>query len=242
MIDYNLEADRYDESRGGEARAAAAAAAVDQLLPPSARLLLDVACGTGVVSARLRRPGRTIVGVDRSAGMIAKAAGRLPGDVLLGDAAALPVRSGWGDGVLMIWLLHLVPNSEQMIAEAARVLGPTGLLLTTVDKNEAPFTVASDVAELTGSLRCRYAGERADGHGRVIAAADRHGLRQVAETTFAGVGQGRTPRQWIGRIRGEVIPWVGKDESDELCSALAALPDQHTPRPDPVYRLVALAR
>jgi ubiquinone/menaquinone biosynthesis C-methylase UbiE len=174
--------------------------------------------------------------------MIAKAAARLPGDVLLGDAAALPLSSDRADAVLMIWLLHLVPNSEQMVTEAARILAPTGLLITTVDKNEGPFTVASDVAELTAPLRRRHAAERADGYDRVIAAAGRHGLRPVAETTFAGLGQGRTPRQWIERIRADVIPWASKTESDKLCPALAALPDQDTPRPDPVYRLVALAR
>jgi predicted TPR repeat methyltransferase len=67
VINYDLEVDRYDESRGGETRAAAASAAIEQLLPVGVRLLLDVGCGTGVVTARLRRPGRTVVGVDRSA-------------------------------------------------------------------------------------------------------------------------------------------------------------------------------
>nr|WP_324605751.1 methyltransferase domain-containing protein [Streptomyces sp. NRRL B-24484] len=74
MLDYDGEAATYDATRGGEERAGAAA------------LLVDVACGTGIVTARLRRPGRTVLGVDRSGGMAAVAAGRLPGHVLLGDA------------------------------------------------------------------------------------------------------------------------------------------------------------
>ncbi|NEB11380.1 SAM-dependent methyltransferase, partial [Streptomyces coelicoflavus] len=42
MLDYDKEAERYDESRGGEPRAAAAARAVLSLVPRQARRLLDV--------------------------------------------------------------------------------------------------------------------------------------------------------------------------------------------------------
>ena len=133
-------------------------------------------------------------------------------------------------------------NPEQLIAEAARVLGPTGLLLTTVDKNEGPFTVVSDVAEVTAPLRYRHAPRRADRRDRVIAAAGRHGLRPVAKTTFTGRGQGRTPQQWIECIRANVIPWASSTASDELCRALSALPGQDLPRPDPQDRVLALAR
>ena len=116
MIDYDREACHYDESRGGQARAAATAAAIEHLLPPDVPLLLDVACGTGIVTTHLRRPGRTVMGVDRSPGMMAKAADRLPGAVFIVDAAAPPVSTGGVDAVLMIWLLPLVSNPEQLVA------------------------------------------------------------------------------------------------------------------------------
>ncbi|MBX4176244.1 SAM-dependent methyltransferase, partial [Streptomyces geysiriensis] len=48
MLDYDKEAEVYDASRGGEPRAEAAARAVLSLVPPRARELLDVACGTGI--------------------------------------------------------------------------------------------------------------------------------------------------------------------------------------------------
>jgi len=112
MIDYDAEAGRYDADRGGEARAAAAAAAVEDLLPADVRLVADVACGTGIVTTRLRRPGRRVLGIDRSTGMAARAAGRLGAGMLLGDAAALPLRPGRAGAVVMIWLLHLVPRPE----------------------------------------------------------------------------------------------------------------------------------
>ncbi|MGX6603738.1 class I SAM-dependent methyltransferase [Micromonosporaceae bacterium Da 78-11] len=236
-LDYDREADCYDRSRGGDERAAAAAVAIEWLLTPVAPdVLVDVACGTGLVTTRLRHPARTVVGVDLSAGMIDKAAGRLPGTALRADATALPLASGTVDAVLMIWLLHLVPDPAPPISEAVRVLRPGGVLIATVDKNEASFVVPSDVAEATAALR--RTARRPDEHPGIVAEAGRHGLRKVAEAVFAGVGQGRSPRQWRERIGAGVIPWATSAEADRL---LAALPDQDRPRPDPVYRTIALS-
>ncbi|MGO4755981.1 SAM-dependent methyltransferase, partial [Streptomyces sp. 2MCAF27] len=63
MIDYDGEARSYDASRGGEPRAQAAADALEQLLPQGTCTLLDIACGTGIVTRRLLRPERTVLGV-----------------------------------------------------------------------------------------------------------------------------------------------------------------------------------
>ncbi len=244
MLDYDREADRYDRSRGGEPRADAAAEAIEQLLPGGVRLLVDVACGTGIVTARLRRPDRTVLGVDRSAGMIAKASVRLPEHVVIGDATALPLATGRADAVLMVWLLHLVPNPEDIIAEAARVLGPAGRIVTTVEKNAGSFATASDLAEITGPHRRRHAPAPADGHDRIVTAARRHELHPAGEQTFRGLGQGRTPRQWIAQIRAGAIGWAAPTDpqTEALCHEIASLPDQDIARADPLYRLIALTR
>jgi len=241
MIDYDAEAERYDAARGGEARAAAAASAVEMLLPAGVRVLADVACGTGIVTTRLRRSGRRVVAVDRSTGMAARATGRLRGDVLLADATALPLRAARVDAVVMIWLLHLVPRPERILAEAARVLGAGGTLITTVDKDGAPFHASSDTAELLRPLWQRYR-HHADGLDRTVASAARLGLRAVGEADFTGHGQGRGPGRWISGIRQGVIPWVRPTEYADLCRALATLPEQDVPRPDPVYRVAAFRR
>ncbi|XCM32389.1 class I SAM-dependent methyltransferase [Streptomyces parvus] len=77
MLDYDDEARHYDATRGGETRARAAADAVERLLPQGPCAVLDIACGTGIVTERLLRPERTVVGVDRSPGMLGLAARRL---------------------------------------------------------------------------------------------------------------------------------------------------------------------
>ncbi|MGY0232191.1 class I SAM-dependent methyltransferase [Longispora urticae] len=246
MIDYDGGAATYDVSRGGEVRAAAAAEAVERLLPEGTRTLVDVACGTGIVTTRLRRPMRAVLGVDRSWGMMELAAGRLPDGVVLGDATRLPVGSARVDAVVLVWLLHLLSDAAPVLAEGARVLRGGGVLVTTVDKNEAAFSVDSDIAAVTAPLRrkYKYASRASDSFGRVADLAAGHGLRLVGEASFVGIGQGRSPRQWRERIMSGRFLWsreAGVGEIAALCRDLESLPDQDAPRPDPLYRLVALS-
>jgi ubiquinone/menaquinone biosynthesis C-methylase UbiE len=244
VVDYDSEADTYDVSRGGEPRAAAAADAVERLLPESTRTLVDVACGTGIVTSRLRCPARAVLGVDRSQGMVNRAAGRLPHGVVRGDAARLPLGAARVDAVTFIWLLHLLPDAAPVLAEGARVLRRGGVLVTTVDKDDAAFSVESDVAAVTAPVRRKYARRAADSFDRVTELAAGHGLRPADETAFTGVGQGRSPRQWRAGIIAGGFPWSRQASPGEiagLCRDLESLPDQDAARPDPRYRLVSLA-
>ena len=199
MSYYDDEAPVYDETRGGVGRAKAAARAVTALVPGGGTAL-DVAGGTGIVSAELARRGWSVLVVDRSVGMLRVAAPRLPGRALAGSATRLPVRDASVDLVTMIWLLHLmsVADSDAAIAEAARVLRPGGHLVTTVDKNLAHGRVP------------RTGGDRAD---RVTAAASRAGLDFVGTTSF------EAETQWRSAPTGQVFPvaaycksWVSTSE------------------------------
>jgi ubiquinone/menaquinone biosynthesis C-methylase UbiE len=168
---YDAEAPRYDETRGGESRAEDAAAAVCRLVGSRGRLL-DVAGGTGIVSAALAARGFDVLVCDLSVGMLALARDRLPGRAFAARADALPVRDGSVDVVTTIWLLHLLAptTADLVVAEAARVLRPGGHLVTTVDKSQAHG----------------HAGSPADARGRVTAVAARHGLVGTGSTTFTG--------------------------------------------------------
>ena len=171
---YDREAAVYDESRGGAERARNAAVAVATLLPPGGRLL-DVAGGTGIVSAELAAQGRDVLVVDLSIGMLRLAGERLPGRVAATRADVLPVADVSVDAVTAIWVLHLLPPevADRVVAEAARVLRPGGRLVTTVDKHRAHGRDGGD----------------ADHRERVLAVAARHGLRPAGETAFSGRSQ-----------------------------------------------------
>lgn len=169
---YDAEAGVYDETRGGVERARAAARAATALVPASGRLL-DVGGGTGIVSAELAAHGFDVVVTDLSPGMLAVAAGRLPGRVVVASADRLPVADGSVDVVTLVWLLHLlpIPVADAVLAEAARVVRPGGHVLTTVDKELAHG-------------RVRRTG--ADAADRVAHVARRNGLGFVGQEAFTG--------------------------------------------------------
>ncbi|WP_043734798.1 class I SAM-dependent methyltransferase [Streptomyces zinciresistens] len=245
MLDYDEEAERYDASRGGEPRAAAAADAVLGLLPDGTRTLLDVACGTGIVTRRLAtgRPGLSVTGVDLSPAMARHAAARLPGAVVRADSRRLPFRGGRFDAVSSVWLLHLAATPEDVaavVAECARVLRPGGVYVTTVDK-AAAHNVGSDI-DAVMAARPRVAA--LDAADAVESCARAHGLVPAGRTGFTGRGQGRSPRRTLADLRrGWFVTLPPGDAlADGFAARLAALPDQDRSRPEPVFSVRAFRR
>lgn len=95
--------------------------------------VLDVGCGTGTGLAPYADAGCTVVGVDVSPSMLAKAAARL-GDraqLHLGDGETLPFETGRFDLVTTSMVLHEVPAPARasFVAEMARVSKPRGRML-----------------------------------------------------------------------------------------------------------------
>ncbi|MFD5814341.1 methyltransferase domain-containing protein [Streptomyces sp. NPDC127038] len=237
MLDYDKEAERYDATRGGEPRAVAAAAAVLALVPDDARDLLDVACGTGIVTSRLAtaRPGLRVTGADAAHGMARRAAERLPGAAVRADARRLPFSAGSFDAVCAVWLLHLLDDARPVVAEAARVLRPGGVFVTTVDK-DAAHHVGSDIDALTVRW---YAGHAEDGSERMTEYAAEHGLVPSGTALFRGHGQGRTPRRVAEYIRsGRLYPAGGP----RLAERVETLPGPDVPRREPAFTLRAFRK
>ncbi|WP_225803076.1 class I SAM-dependent methyltransferase [Streptomyces sp. NK15101] len=242
VLDYEAEAAHYDRTRGGVPRAEAVAEAVLRLVPPGARTLLDLACGTGLVTERLTRPGLRVHGADAAHAMVRVAAGRVPGRVVRADARRLPLPDASLDAVAAVWLLHLVPFAADVVAEAARVLRPGGVLVATVDK-DAAHDVGSDVDAVLRPYRT--AGAASDRADLITGYAAAHGLDPAPGTRFTGHGQGSTPRDTARKLRaGYYASWFAGDPAttETLAAALAALPDQDRPRADPRYRLASFVR
>jgi len=245
MLDYDKEADAYDATRGGEPRAAAAAEAVLGFVPQDARSLLDVACGTGIVTRRLvaARPGLRVTGVDAAPGMVHMAAARLPGAVLLADSRQLPFPDRVFDAVTTVWLLHLVEDPEDVraiLAECARVLRPGGVYISTVDK-AAAHDVGSDIDAVLAPRPRRPAQDRPD-HVRAHAAGQ--GLYPAGTARFRGHGQGRSPRSTIADLRRGWFTMLppGRPLTERFVERLESLPDQERPRPDPEFTVLAFRK
>ncbi len=92
------------------------------------RDVLEVGCGTGLVLEKVAQFARTAVGIDLSAGMLAKAATRgLP--VAQASATALPIASESVDVAYSFKVLAHIPDIKTALAEMARVVRPGGWVL-----------------------------------------------------------------------------------------------------------------
>ena len=127
--------EQYDRFLGPMLFEPYAADLVRRLRVPPAGRALEVACGTGVLTARLRAalpPGATLVATDLNEPMIehARAARRLAAGVewRVADAQALPFPDASFDAVVCQFGLMFVPDKAQALREARRVLVPGGTL------------------------------------------------------------------------------------------------------------------
>ena len=101
--------------------------------------VLEVACGTGIATRRLREhmpSGARMVATDLNQAMIDHAQARLAdlqGIVWeVADAADLPFEDGSFDVVVMQFGLMFVPDKDQAVREVRRVLRPGGTFLVSV--------------------------------------------------------------------------------------------------------------
>jgi len=100
-------------------------------LGPASRVI-EIGIGTGRIALPLApRVGR-YTGADLSAPMLGQLARKRAGlaiDPVRADVARLPFADGRFDAVVGVHVFHLIPRWRAVLAEAARVLAPGGLLL-----------------------------------------------------------------------------------------------------------------
>jgi len=111
--------------------------------PAGARRVLDVGIGPGIsgLALRDRLPSATIVGLDLSRRMLARARRRTEGaaiPLLRADVARLPFAAGTFDAVTGHSFLYLLPDPAAAVREIARVLRPGGRAVFLEPHADAP--------------------------------------------------------------------------------------------------------
>lgn len=95
--------------------------------------VLDVACGPGYGAGGAAARGANAVGLDLAPNMVAEAARNFPdADFRVGEGDALPFGDGDFDAVVSSFGIMHMPDPDDAIAEARRVLAPGGRYAFTV--------------------------------------------------------------------------------------------------------------
>jgi SAM-dependent methyltransferase len=183
--------------------------------PDSSARILDLGCGRGFLSAQIRDllPSARIVGVEWSPSGCTYARGRgLPIVQASVDGVNLPLSSEVFDAVIIKEVIEHLVDTDQVLAEARRVLVPGGSLVVTTPNLAAWFNrillvmgvqpVFSEV-----SLKGIYGrpGREVVGHLRLftkralVELLVAHGFEQVR---VRGAMFHRTPRglRWLDRV------------------------------------------
>lgn len=129
------------------------------------RTVLELATGTGVIAHGIVHEAASIEATDASAGMIDVARSHSHSRKLhfsVQDMRYLPYADGSFEVVIAANVLHLLPEPDKALDEAARVLAPGGLLIVPT------FTHAGEgrLARLR-LWRCAVPGSRCAGSGRL---------------------------------------------------------------------------
>ncbi len=149
---------------------------VDSLAPAEPQRILDLATGTADVALAIaaRYPEASVVGLDPSANMLALGGDKVTaarlgerGELVQGDAQALPYEDDSFDAATISFGIRNVPDRDQGLREMARVVRPGGVV-SILELSEprglmAPFarfhvhTVVPTLgALLSGSREYRY--------------------------------------------------------------------------------------
>jgi len=120
--------------------------------------VLEIACGTGIVTRHLREAlpaSATLVATDLNQAMVDYGRGAVPDPAIVwqqADAQALPFEDGSFDVVVCQFGFMFLPDKVQGFREARRMLRPGGVLLGNVwnsrDENPWARSVHATVAEL----------------------------------------------------------------------------------------------
>jgi ubiquinone/menaquinone biosynthesis C-methylase UbiE len=118
---YDGRADWYDVQLADTELGEAARRIVYRLLGAGPGRVLDVGCGTGLLSVGLAARGWSPIGIDNSEDQLRRARAR-DTEVLLARAEALPFEDESFDAAVSMWTHTDVDANPELLAEAHRVL------------------------------------------------------------------------------------------------------------------------
>jgi SAM-dependent methyltransferase len=162
------------------------------------KIVVDIGCGLGNLFAAVGGSPRTILGIDISDGALQHAmqVGYTP---LLADAHDLPLIDGFADIVTINAALHHCDDMAQVLAEAARLVRPGGMLITDEDPLSNPTTYQG-LALLIVAARKRFPMYWLPGRANIYKTPHEQAWRLATEIHNSKPGDGVTPALFIDTL------------------------------------------
>ncbi len=169
--------------------------------------VLDLACGEGYGTAALKRAGpRSVLGIDLSSSICARARKRYCEVFCAGDAHAIPIADGSIDVIVSFETIEHIGNPDAFLSECARVLAPKGVLIVSTPNKTVhaessepnPFHRSEmDESEFLSLLESRF--RHTERYAQILKTAPWWSPRSLGATHAKWVRRrgGWRARQWI---------------------------------------------
>lgn len=154
------------------------------------KIVVDIGCGPGNLLAAVGGSPRIAIGIDISHGALkhARKVGYTP---ILADAHKLPLVDGFADIVTLNASLHHCDCMATVLAEAARLVRPGGLLITDEDPI-AEVGTHTGIAALILAARERFPLYWLPGRSSLVRSPEELALRSATEIHNSRPGDGIT--------------------------------------------------
>lgn len=222
---FAVHASEWDQLRSlhvAESEVELAIRAILQTAPLGA--VLDIGTGTGRMIELFAGTATRFTAIDNNTEMLRVARAKLSGageaasrvEIMLGDFNALPIADAQYDTILFHQVLHYAQSPERVIAEAARVLTPSGRML-----------IVDFAAHDREELRSVHAHARLGFSDEIIAAAFAScDIHMAHQATLDG-----------GELTVKI--WMGQKNTISLDKPQASLAQLREPKLRPKFRIVS---
>ena len=222
---FAVHASEWDQLRSlhvAESEVELAMRAILQTAPLGA--VLDIGTGTGRMIELFAGAATRFTAIDNNTEMLRVARAKLSGageaasrvEIMLGDFNALPIADAQYDTILFHQVLHYAQSPERVIAEAARVLTPSGRML-----------IVDFAAHDREELRSVHAHARLGFSDEIIAAAFAScDIHMAHQATLDG-----------GELTVKI--WMGQKNAIPLDKPQASLAQLREPKLRPKFRIVS---
>ncbi len=163
------------------------------------KIVVDIGCGLGNVYAAVGGSPREIFGVDVSHGALVHAA-KIGYTPVLADAHNLPFVDGFADIVTLNAVLHHCDDMARVLAEAARLVRPGGLLITDEDPL-CHLVNYQGVALLVNEARKRFPMYWLPGRASIYTPPEELAWRLATEVHNSKPGDGVTPALYLDTLK-----------------------------------------